>query len=198
MTVTLTWTLALLLNNRHVLEKAKEEMDIQIGKGRLVNESDIDKLVYLQAVMKESLRLYPAGPLGGAREFSEDCTIGGYLVPKGTRLILNIWKIHRDPQVWSDPLEFKPERFITSHQHIDVKGQDFELIPFGAGRRLCPGSYFGLQMTHLVLASFLHAFDILTPSNEAVDMTGSPGLTNIKATPLEILVKPRLSPSLYQ
>ncbi|XVF63952.1 hypothetical protein PTKIN_Ptkin09bG0128100 [Pterospermum kingtungense] len=197
-TVTLTWTLALLLNNRHALEKAQEELDIQIGKGRLVNDSDIDKLVYLQAIVKESLRLYPAGPLGGARELSEDCTIGGYLVPKGTRLIVNLWKIHRDPQAWSDPLEFKPERFVTSQSHIDVKGQDFELIPFGAGRRLCPGSNFGLQMTHLVLASLLHAFDILNPSNEPVDMTGSPGLTNIKATPLEIRVKPRLSPSLYQ
>ncbi|XP_022766490.1 cytochrome P450 CYP82D47-like [Durio zibethinus] len=197
-TVTITWTLALLLNNRHALGKAQEELDIQIGKGRQVNESDIDKLVYLRAIVKESLRLYPAGPLSGAREFSEDCTIGGYLVPKGNRLILNLWKIQTDPQLWSDPLEFKPERFITSHLDTDVKGQHFELIPFGAGRRLCPGINFGLQMTHLVLASLLHAFDILTPSNEPVDMTGSPGLTNIKATPLEILAKPRLSPSVYQ
>ncbi|MBA0691633.1 hypothetical protein Goari_009250 [Gossypium aridum] len=196
-TVTITWTLALLLNNRHALEKAQEELDTQIGKGRLVNESDINKLVYLQAIVKESLRLYPAGPLAGAREFDEDCTVGGYFVPKGTRLIVNIWKLQRDPGVWSDPLEFKPERFLTSHQDIDVKGQHFELIPFGAGRRLCPGINFGLQMTQLVLATFLHGFHILTPSNEPVDMTGSPGLTNIKATPLEILLKPRLSPSLY-
>ncbi|XVE69977.1 hypothetical protein DITRI_Ditri10aG0034500 [Diplodiscus trichospermus] len=197
-TVTITWTLALLLNNRHALEKAQEELDSQIGNGRLVNESDIDKLIYLQAIVKESLRLYPAGPLAGAREFAEDCTVGGYLVPKGTRLILNLWKIQRDPKLWSDPLEFKPERFISSHSDIDVKGQDFELMPFGAGRRLCPGINYGLQMTHLVLASLLHAFDILNPSNEPVDMTGSPGLTNIKATPLEILAKPRLPPSLYQ
>lgn len=196
-TVTITWTLALLLNNRHALEKAQEELDTQIGKGRLVNESDINKLVYLQAIVKESLRLYPAGPLAGAREFDEDCTVGSYFVPKGTRLIVNIWKLQRDPGVWSDPLEFKPERFLTSHQDIDVKGQHFELIPFGAGRRLCPGISFGLQMTQLVLATFLHGFHISTPSNEPVDMTGSPGLTNIKATPLEILLKPRLSPSLY-
>ncbi|MBA0638079.1 hypothetical protein Godav_024604 [Gossypium davidsonii] len=196
-TVTITWTLALLLNNRHALEKAQEELDTQIGKGRLVNESDINKLVYLQAIVKESLRLYPAGPLAGAREFDEDCTVGGYFVPKGTRLIVNIWKLQRDPGVWSDPLEFKPERFLTSHQDIDVKGQHFELIPFGAGRRLCPGISFGLQMTQLVLATFLHGFHISTPSNEPVDMNGSPGLTNIKATPLEILLKPRLSPSLY-
>ncbi|KAK6245322.1 hypothetical protein SCA6_008412 [Theobroma cacao] len=87
-TVTITWALALLLNHRHALEKAQEELDIQIGRERLVNESDIDKLVYLQAIVKESLRLYPAGPLSGAREFTEDCTIGGYHVPKGTRLII--------------------------------------------------------------------------------------------------------------
>ncbi|XP_007017404.2 PREDICTED: cytochrome P450 CYP82D47 [Theobroma cacao] len=197
-TVTITWALALLLNHRHALEKAQEELDIQIGRERLVNEADIDKLVYLQAIVKESLRLYPAGPLSGAREFTEDCTIGGYHVPKGTRLIVNLWKIQTDPQFWFDPLEFKPERFITSHLDVDVKGQHFELIPFGAGRRLCPGINFGLQMTHLVLARLLHAFDIWTPSNEPVDMTGSPGLTNIKATPLEVLVKPRLSPNLCQ
>ncbi|GMI82593.1 cytochrome P450, family 82, subfamily C, polypeptide 4 [Hibiscus trionum] len=197
-TVTITWTLALLLNNRYALEKAQQELDTQIGKGRVVNESDINKLVYLQAIVKESLRLYPAGPLAGAREFTEDCTVGGYLIPKGTRLVVNIWKMQRDPGLWSDPLEFKPERFLSSHRDIDVRGQHFELIPFGAGRRSCPGISFGLQMTHLVLATFLHAFGISNPSNEAVDMSGSPGLTNIKATPLDVLVKPRLSPNLYQ
>ncbi|KAK8988928.1 hypothetical protein V6N11_030300 [Hibiscus sabdariffa] len=197
-TLTIIWTLALLLNNRSALEKVQEELDTQVGKGRLVSESDINKLVYLQATVKESLRLYPAGPLAGAREFTEDCTVGGYLIPKGTRLIVNIWKMQRDPGLWSDPLEFKPERFLTSHQDIDVRGQHFELIPFGAGRRSCPGISFGLQMTQLVLATFLHAFSISNPSDEPVDMTGSPGVTNIKATPLEVLIKPRLSPSLYQ
>ncbi|GKV04727.1 hypothetical protein SLEP1_g16840 [Rubroshorea leprosula] len=160
-------------------------------------ESDMDKLEYLQAVVKKALRLYPAGPLSGPREFSEDCVVGGYHVPKRTRLIVNLWKMQRDPRVWSDPLEFRPERFLTTHKDIDVKGQHFELLPFGGGRRLCPGVTFGLQMTQLVLASLLQAFDISTPGNASVDMTESPGLTNIKATPLEIMVKPRLSFSLY-
>ncbi|OMO74936.1 Cytochrome P450 [Corchorus olitorius] len=501
-TVTITWALALLLNNRHALEKAQEELDIQIGKGRLVNESDIEKLVYLQAIVKETLRLYPAGPLGGARVFSEDCKVGGYLVPKGTRLIVNIWKIQTDPHlwsrsaaqsknhapqaagawpiighlplfggpklphitlgdmaekygpiygiklgvhpglvvssweiakeiitnhdvdvtsrpkltafkhlgfdytmfgfspygpywremrkivnsellsnqrleqfkhvrvseletslkelyklcadqngssfvamekwfgdlllnilfrmvtgkryfgaaaseghgkeagkcqvvfrnffrllgvflwkdtvpflgfldlfggqekamketakdmnsiatdwlnehkqkrlsnilpsgelkhqdfvdvlisiveaesrnpnlsgfdadtiikatsviqtdplVWSDPYEFKPERFLTSDKlDMDVRGQHFELIPFGCGRRICPGTSFGLQMLNLTLAGLLQAFEVSTPSNEKVDMTGSAGLTNMKATPLEVVISPRLSPIVY-
>lgn len=196
-TVSLTWALSLLLNNRQALEKVQKELDDVVGKERLLSESDIDKLVYLQAAVKETLRLYPAGPLGGAREFTKDCTIRGYYVPKGTRLLINLWKLQRDPQVWADPLEFKPERFLTTHKDIDVKGQHFELIPFGAGRRACPGISFGLQMTHLVLASLLHAFDVTTPSSGPVDMTGSPGMTNIRATPLEILVKPRLPSHLY-
>jgi cytochrome P450 len=196
--VTLTWALSALLNNRHALRKAQEEVDIHVGKERLVNEKDINKLSYLQAIVKEALRLYPPGPLSGPRESIEDCTIGGYHVPKGTRLVVNLWKIQTDPLVWSDPLEFKPERFLTTHENFDVKGQNFELIPFGAGRRACPGISFGLQMLHLTLASLIHAFDISTPSNAPVDMTATFGLTNVKSTPLEVVVKPRLPPNLYE
>ncbi|EXC07358.1 Cytochrome P450 82A4 [Morus notabilis] len=195
--VTLTWALSLLLNNKSVLQKVQEELDLHVGKERPVKESDISNLVYLQAVVKETLRLYPAGPLSGIREFSEDCTIGGYHVPKGTRLITNLWKIQTDPKTWSDdPLEFKPDRFLTTHKDVDVKGKHFELIPFGAGRRSCPGMTYGLQMTHLVIACLLQAFDVFTDG--PVDMTAIFGLTNAKATPLEVLVKPRLSISLYE
>lgn len=109
-----------------------------------------------------------------------------------------MWKIQRDPKVWrDDPLEFRPERFLTTHKHIDVKGHHFELIPFGGGRRICPGINFALRMLHLVLANLLHAFELSTPSTEQVDMTESAGLTNIKATPLQLLVAPRLPPHLY-
>ncbi|KAF2324446.1 hypothetical protein GH714_014188 [Hevea brasiliensis] len=196
-TVTVTWGLALLLNHPIALRKAQEELDIQVGRERFVNESDIDKLVYLQAIVKETMRLYPAGPLSGPREFSEDCTIGGFHVPAGTRLMVNIYKIHRDPRVWSNPMQFEPERFLNTHKEIDVKGQNFELIPFGAGRRACPGINFGILMTQLALASFLQAFEMSTPSNTPVDMTETAGLTNSKATPLEVLVKPRLPACLY-
>ena len=159
--VTLTWAISLLLNNRHVFKKAQDELDDQVGKERIVNESDINKLVYLQAIVKETLRLYTGAPLSGPREFTnKDCTIGGYHVPKGTQLIPNLWKIQTDHHKWSDPLNFKPERFLTTHKDVDFKGKNFEFIPFGSGRRICPGASFGVQMVHLALASFLHMYDI--------------------------------------
>ncbi|KAB1220427.1 Cytochrome P450 82A4 [Morella rubra] len=196
-TVTLTWAISLLLNNHHMLKKAQDELDIHVGKERIVKESDISKLVYLQAIVKETLRLYPAAPLSGPREFTEDCIIGGYHVPRGTRLITNIWKIQTDPRIWSDPLEFKPERFLTTHKDVDVWGKHFELIPFGSGRRACPGTSFALRTVHLALARFLQTFEISKPSYAQVDMTESFGLTNMKATPLEVLITPRLHSTLY-
>ncbi|XP_045812369.1 cytochrome P450 82A1-like [Trifolium pratense] len=195
---TLTWAMSLLLKNPHVLEKAKEELNTQIGKERWVNESDITNLVYLQAIIKETLRLYPPAPFSSPREFTEDCTIGGYHIKKGTRLMPNLWKIHRDPSVWSDPLEFKPERFLTTHKDVDVRGQDFELLPFGSGRRMCAGMSLGLRMLHYILANFLHSFEILNPSPESIDVTEVLEFTSTKATPLEILVKPYLSLECYE
>ncbi|XP_022884784.1 cytochrome P450 CYP82D47-like isoform X2 [Olea europaea var. sylvestris] len=196
-TVMLVWAVALLLNNRHVLRKAQEELDIHVGKERQVKESDINKLVYIQSIVKETLRLYPAAFLGGIREFSDDCELAGYHIAKGTKLIVNLWKLHRDPRIWSDPLKFKPERFLTTHKDFDVKGHNFELIPFEAGRRICPGTTFGLQMLHFILANLLHAFEISTPFDEKVDMSASSGLSNMKSTPLDVLLSPRLSPCLY-
>ncbi|KAJ4701841.1 Cytochrome P450 [Melia azedarach] len=194
---TLTWAISLLLNNRHILKKAQEELDEQVGTERAVDDSDIKSLVYLQAIIKETLRLYPAGPLLGPREAMEDCTVSGYHVSAGTRLIVNVWKIQRDPSVWKNPSAFEPERFLTSHTDVDVRGQQFELIPFGSGRRSCPGTSFALQVLHLTLARLLHAFELETPLEQPVDMTESPGLTIHKATPLEVLLSPRLPAKRY-
>ena len=154
-------------------------------------------LVYLQAIIKESLRLYPAAPLSIPHESMEECTVGGYHIPAGTRLFTNLSKIHRDPQVWSDPDEFQPERFLTTHKDCDFRGQHFELIPFGSGRRMCPGVSFALQVLNLALATLLHGFDIETLDDAPIDMIETGGITNIKATPLEALLTPRLSPGLY-
>ena len=181
--VTLTWVLSLLLNNRHALKKAQEELDIHVGKDKLVEESDIKMLVYLQAIVKETLRLYPPGPLSVPHESMEDCVVGGYHIPAGTRLLINLYKLHRDPQVWSDPCEFQPERFLTTYKDFDVRGQNFELIPFGSGRRMCPGISFAFQILELTLASLLQGFEFGTPLDEAVDMSEAIGLTNLKATP---------------
>ncbi|KAL5705004.1 hypothetical protein ACHQM5_023356 [Ranunculus cassubicifolius] len=196
-TATLTWALSLLLNHRHVLKKVQDEIENNVGKDRQVEESDIEKLVYLQAIVKETMRLYPAAPLSAPHEAIKDCTVAGYHVPAGTQLLTNISKIQRDPRIWSNPNEFQPERFLSTQANVDVRGQHFELIPFGSGRRSCPGISFALQVIHLVLARLLHGFDFETPNSAPVDMTGSAGLMNLKATPLEVLITPRLEQYLY-
>ncbi|KAF5817831.1 putative cytochrome P450 [Helianthus annuus] len=148
--VTLTWAISLLLNHPELLKKLQQELDDHVGKERQVDESDIKSLVFLEAVIKKTLRLYPAGPLLAPREAREDCTIAGYNVKAGTRLIINVWKLQRDETVWSDPAKFEPERFIgVGHEHIDVRGHQFVLVPFGLGRRSCPGISFALQVLHL-------------------------------------------------
>ncbi|KAG7622551.1 Cytochrome P450 superfamily [Arabidopsis suecica] len=195
---TLTWAISLLLNNKDMLKKAQDEIDIHVGRDRNVEDSDIENLVYIQAIIKETLRLYPAGPLLGHREAIEDCTVAGYNVRRGTRMLVNVWKIQRDPRVYMEPNEFRPERFITGEaKEFDVRGQNFELMPFGSGRRSCPGSSLAMQVLHLGLARFLQSFDVKTVMDMPVDMTESPGLTIPKATPLEILISPRLKEGLY-
>ncbi|GAB4841458.1 hypothetical protein Ancab_039710 [Ancistrocladus abbreviatus] len=137
--VPLTWMVSLLLHNKHVLKYAQEEIDQKVGRDRWVEETDIESLVYLQAIVKETLRLYPPGPIGLPHEAIEDCHVNGYHVPKGTRLLVNIWKLHRDPRVWTSPEEFIPERFLTNQKNLDASGHHFEFIPFSSGRRTCPG-----------------------------------------------------------
>ncbi|XP_034901464.1 dimethylnonatriene synthase [Populus alba] len=194
---TLVWTLSLLLNNPTVLKAAQEELDEQVGRERWVEESDIQNLKYLQAIVKETLRLYPPGPLTGIREAMEDCSIGGYDVPKGTRLVVNIWKLHRDPRVWKNPSEFKPDRFLTTHADLDFRGQNMEFIPFSSGRRSCPAINLGLIVVHLTLARILQGFDLTTVAGLPVDMIEGPGIALPKETPLEVVIKPRLGLELY-
>ncbi|GMH27047.1 hypothetical protein Nepgr_028890 [Nepenthes gracilis] len=196
-TITLTWTLSLLLNNRCILKKVQHELETHIGGQRLVNESDLQNLIYLRATLKEAIRLYPAGPLSVPREAITDSYICGYHVPRGTQLFVNLYKIQRDPSIWSDPDEFHPERFLTTHKAVDVRGQSFELLPFGSGRRMCPGISFAFRIILFTLANLLHGFEITTPLDELVDMTESFGLANAKATSLEAICTPRLPGYLY-
>ncbi|XP_030447095.1 cytochrome P450 CYP82D47-like isoform X1 [Syzygium oleosum] len=193
---TLTWAISLLLNNLPILERVQGELDNHIGKQRHLIESDIANLAFLQAIVKETLRLYPASPLFG-RQSTEDCIIGEYHVRKGTRMMFNLWKIQTDPRLWPDPLKFQPERFLSSHKDLDAKDHNFELLPFGGGRRICAGMSFALQSLHFVLARFLHAFDVSTPGNSPVDMSEDFGATIKKARPLEVMLAPRLPRELY-
>lgn len=196
-TSTLTWILSLLLNNYQVLRNLQNELDTHVGKDRCVGDSDIPNLIYLQAVVKETLRLYPPLPLSVPHEAMEDCTIGGFSVRAGTRVMVNLWKIHRDSGVWSDPLEFRPERFLLNHVDVDMRGKHFELIPFGSGRRSCPGTTFALQVIHLTLARLLHSFNVSTLSDSPVDMSEKVGGTVSKATPLDVILTPRLQSKCY-
>ncbi|MCL7044451.1 hypothetical protein MKW94_003301 [Papaver nudicaule] len=199
--LTTIWTLSLLLNNPHVLDKAKEEVDAHFGTKRrrsanhavMVDFDDIRSLVYIQAIVKESMRLYPASPIV-ERLSSEDCVVGGFHVPAGTRLWANVWKMQRDPKVWGDPLVFRPERFLSNDQKkmVDVRGQNYELIPFGAGRRICPGISFSLDLMHLVLTRLILEFEMKSPGGGEVDMTATPGLMSYKVVPLDILLTARM------
>ncbi|KAL6217773.1 hypothetical protein ACLB2K_010990 [Fragaria x ananassa] len=195
--VTLTWILSLLLNNRRTLKIAQEELDRKVGRHRWVEDTDIKNLVYLQAIAKETLRLYPPGPLSVPHEAMEDCKVGGFHVPKGTHLYVNLWKLHRDPNVWPDPEVFSPERFLTTQASVDALGQHFEFIPFGAGRRICPGITFAFQLMHLTVARLIQGFELATPLDKAVDMTEGLGITMPRATALEIILTPRLASDLY-
>ncbi|KAG7545690.1 Cytochrome P450 superfamily [Arabidopsis suecica] len=197
--VVLVWAVSLLVNNPHVLRKAQEELNRTIGKDRVVEESDLKDLVYLQAIFKETFRLYPPVALTAYRTVIEDFDIanGIFHVPAGTQLLVNAWKIHRDPNMWSNPEKFEPERFLTSNKEVDVGKQNYKLLPFGLGRKACPAVPLGMRMVQYILARFLHSFDVVRPSSEYVDMTGSNGLVNLKATPLEVFITPRLHKSLY-
>ncbi|XP_026444819.1 cytochrome P450 CYP82D47-like [Papaver somniferum] len=202
--LTMTWALSLLLTNLSVLRKAQDELDTKVGKDRNVEGHDITDLIYLQAIVKETLRLCPPAPLAVPHEAIEDCHIKGYKVKAGTRLVVNLWKLHRDPRVWSNPLEFKPERFLPQldggvdgeAKDLNFWGQDPEYIPFGSGRRMCPGINFSLQTMHMLLARLLHSFDFDT-TGLVIDMTEGSGLTLPRLTPLEVYLQPRLPVTLY-
>ncbi|GLJ40599.1 hypothetical protein SUGI_0838070 [Cryptomeria japonica] len=194
---TIEWALSALLQHPHILSKVQEELDTHIGRDRLIDESDLPKLTYLQAIIKETFRLYPAAPLMIPHESMEACNVGGFDVPTGTRLLVNVWAIHRDPAVWERPTEFDPGRFLKSQTEIDVKGQHFELLPFGSGRRMCPGLNLGLTVVSYALARLLHSFEWSVPPGTTIDMREGLGLTMPKAIPLEAIIKPRLPLHLY-
>ncbi|KAL5990692.1 hypothetical protein ACLOJK_011595 [Asimina triloba] len=158
---TIEWTLSELLKHPRVMKKVQEEMQRVVGMDRAIEESDLANLDYLNMVVKESMRLHPVAPLLIPHESMEDCTIYGFQIPKKSRIIVSAWAIGRDPNAWPNPEEFYPERFIDLK--IDVKGQDFQLIPFGSGRRGCAGIQLGLTVVRLVVAQLMHCFDWQLP-----------------------------------
>eukprot|EP00253_Pinus_taeda_P027483 PITA_27483 len=190
------WTMAELLLNPQVLGKAQAELDTVIGRNRSVTENDIEKLPYLQAVVKESLRMHPPGPLlSWARLCTEDWYMAnGMCVPAGTTAMVNMWSITHDPEIWERPHQFRPERFLLSEggQHVDVRGNDLRLAPFGAGRRVCPGKALGLRMVHLWVIKLVHHFAWLPSPKHPVDLTEKLKLSCEMATPLTAIPLTRI------
>ncbi|WCJ35851.1 Cytochrome P450 superfamily protein [Euphorbia peplus] len=199
---TVEWAIAEIMRHPKILTKLRQELDSVVGSDRLVTELDIPKLPYLQAIVKETFRLHPSTPLSLPRMATDTCEINGYHIPKGATLLVNVWAIARDPEVWNEPLEFRPERFMAGGErpNADVKGTDFEVIPFGAGRRICAGMSLGLVMVHMLIGSLVHGFewelgDGLNP--EKLSMEEAYGLTLQRLEPLMVHPKPRLSPQVY-
>mgnify|MGYP000553623287 FL=1 len=189
-----------LLANPHVLAKLRAELDQVVGLDRWVEHSDIPHLPYLQAVVKETFRKHPALPLLVPRMSSQATHVGGYLIPKGTRLIVNAWAIGHDPEVWKDPEVFMPERFLEQvADPVDVKGHHFELLPFGAGKRICPGMSLAMAIVHLTLATLVHGLEWeLPPGQDSVDMSETLGLICHRVHPLLVLPPtPRLPHSAH-
>ncbi|KAL0739771.1 hypothetical protein Bca4012_081284 [Brassica carinata] len=177
---TVEWAMAELLSNPETMAKAQAEIERMIGQNGLVKEPEISELPYIQAVVKETLRLHPPVPLLLPRKADTDVEIFGYIVPKDAQVLVNVWAIGRDPNVWVNPSRFEPERFLG--ENIDVKGKDYELTPFGAGRRICPGMPLAVKMVSLMLVSLLYSFDWKLPNT--VDMDEAFGVTLHKANPL--------------
>lgn len=186
--ITMERTMSLLLNHPEMLKKAEAEIAKVVGQDRLVDESDIPNLPYLQCIINESMRLKTAGPIIAPHESSDDCTIWGYDVPRGTMLLVNAWAIHMDPKAWDDPTSFTPERF----EGYDDKAH--KLVPFGLGRRGCPGAGLANKVMSLALASLMQCFEWKRASEKLVDMAErTRGLTIPKMQPLEALFKARES-----
>jgi cytochrome P450 len=196
--VIVEWAISELLKNPDVFAKATEELDGVIGRDRWVTEDDIPHLPYMDAIVKETMRLHMVAPLLSPRLSREDTSVGGYDIPAGTRVLINAWTISRDPALWDAPEEFRPERFVGSK--IDVKGQDFELLPFGSGRRMCPGYSLGLKVIQVTLVNLLHGFAWRLPdgmTEEELSMEEVFGLSTPRKFPLQAVVEPKLPARMY-
>ncbi|KAK3224822.1 hypothetical protein Dsin_004684 [Dipteronia sinensis] len=194
-TTMVEWTMAELMQHPKVMKKVQEELTEVVGTDGSVEEFHLPKLQYLDAVVKETMRLHPAVPLLVPRCPSRSTIVGGYTIPKGSRIMLNVWAIQRDPQLWDSPLEFRPERFLNSFENFDYLGNNFQYMPFGSGRRVCPGIPLGERMLMFLLASFLHSFEWKLPNDTELDLSDKWGLVIKKLKPLVVIPTPRLSNS---
>ncbi|XP_073286537.1 labd-13Z-ene-9,15,16-triol synthase, chloroplastic-like [Primulina huaijiensis] len=190
------WVMAEVLNDPQVKKRVQDELTEVVGLKNTVEESHLPGLHYLNAIIKESFRLHPPVPLLVPRLPSQSSIIGGYTIPKGSRVFLNMWSIHRDPLVWENPSEFKPDRFLNDSGNFDFSGNNFQYLPFGSGRRVCPGILLAERMVMHLLATLFHLFDWELPEgSEKIDLSENFGIVMRKRTPLIAIPYPRLHDS---
>ncbi|GMJ10690.1 cytochrome P450, family 712, subfamily A, polypeptide 1 [Hibiscus trionum] len=193
------WAMGELMNNPKAFKKLRDEINSVVGPNRLVKESDIPNLPYLRAVIRETLRLHPSAPLI-IRECGEDCNVNGFSVKAKTRVLVNVYAVMRDSDSWAKPNEFDPERFlggsdekIGEHQ-MEFKGQNFRFLPFGSGRRGCPGASLAMLVMHAAVGSLVQCFDWEVKGGEGVDLSPGPGFATEMAHPLVCCPTVRFNP----
>lgn len=185
-TIALEWAFSLLLDNPETLKKAQSEIDRHLGRSRLIAESDLAELPYLRHIILETMRLHPPVSIVMPHLSSSECTVGGYRVPAGTVLLVNLWEIHHSPKIWPDPETFRPERF----EGLDVKKDlGLKFIPFGLGRRACPGENLGYLIIGLSLGSLIQCFEWEKVGE--IDMSEGAGTATPKVQPLTARCRPR-------
>jgi cytochrome P450 len=191
------WALSECIRNPKLMSKVQDELDTVVGKARRVEDADIPNLKFFQAVIKETFRLHLSTPILFPHVNQTACKLFGYDIPAGTTVLVCAGAIARDPSVWENPLEFKPERFLdgSPHANTDYQGHHFELVTFGSGRRGCPGTALASTMVHILTANLLHSFDWSLPNEMPpmdLDMSEAPGRLHRRAQPLKAILKARL------
>ncbi|XP_060198633.1 trimethyltridecatetraene synthase-like isoform X1 [Lycium barbarum] len=192
------WAFQELLRRPNIIDKAHQELDVAIGKERWVEEEDFSKLPYLEAIIKETFRLHPVAALLPPHYSLEDCNVAGYDIPKGTLVYVNAWSLGRNPKYWDRPEEFIPERFIENN--VDIKGQNFTMLPFGSGRRKCPAYSLGIKVVRTTMANLLHGFNWKLPRDmnpEDISTEEIYGLSTHPNKPISMIMEPRLPLHLY-
>ncbi|KAH6763858.1 hypothetical protein C2S51_015107 [Perilla frutescens var. frutescens] len=192
------WAIHEILRQPCIVEKAKAELDRVIGRNRWVEEKDLSNLPYIDAIVMESFRLHPVGTMLVPHYAIDDCSVAGYDISKGTTVLINVWSIGRDPNAWDSPEEFLPERFLG--KEVDMSGSNFALLPFGSGRRRCPGYNLGLKIVRTTLANLLHGYDLKLIDSmmpQDVSIEEEYGLSTHPKHPIALFMEPTLPSHLY-
>lgn len=188
------WTIAELLQHPKVMKKVQDELEEIVGLNSIVEESHLPRLHHLDAVIKETFRLHPPLPLLVVRSPNKSCNVGGYTVPKGSNVFMNVWSMHMDPRYWDNPSEFDHNRFLNSDgtTKFDYNGYNCNCLPFGSGRRRCPGIPLGEKMLVYFLASLLHSFNWTLPSDKDHELSDKFGIVLKKRKPVMVVPSQRL------